>query len=352
MPSYDPAIRAVSRALRQRCGIKTGQHLLVAVSGGADSVALLRILALLAPRRRWQLQLTVAHVQHHLRDEAQHDAHFVEQLAHSLHLPYLRRDLDPTSATGNIESWARQHRYQALRDMAQQSGAQAIVTAHHGDDQLETVLMRLLRGASVTGLAAMRWQSPPPHFVPARPDQFAGPRSNAQLPQTDLPTVPLIRPMLALTHADNLALLRVLDQSWCEDATNQDHTRTRAMLREVLRSTVLPQLGTHAGRRITAVTDHLRDIADWLDASVDLTALENRSAFRALPRAVAMATLRQALIHAGASPDRVNTTTLQRIYRAATDTQGQTRHFDIAGGIHITMTRDEIRIEKPSESES
>ena len=157
---HHPLVRAVAEGLRHHCGVREGARLIVAVSGGADSVALLRALAILAPRRNWNLNLAVGHVQHHLRKRgAEADARFVAALAKKLELPFLRADLEPPRpAKGNREDWARKERYGALAEMAQAFGASFMVTAHHGDDQLETMLMRLVRGCSVRGLAGMRWR--------------------------------------------------------------------------------------------------------------------------------------------------------------------------------------------------
>ena len=110
-------VAKVAGALRRRCGLGSalrGAEILVAVSGGGDSVALLRALALLAPRRRWKLHLTVGHVQHHLRDDhqAEGDAEFVRDLAAQMDLPFLRRDIDLSDAKQNLEDAARQARYQ------------------------------------------------------------------------------------------------------------------------------------------------------------------------------------------------------------------------------------------------
>jgi len=235
-PHYNPLLRSITHGLRHRCGVGEGDRLLIACSGGADSVAMLRALHLLHQRRRWQLTLTVAHVQHHLRpdDLAEGDATFVQQLATELGLAHLRRDIHPGKEAGNAEANARQLRYQALADMARQVDATHIATAHHGDDQLETVLMALLRGTTAKGLRGIAWQRPLEN----------GP--------------PLIRPLLGATHAQALSFLTQLDQPWREDTTNQDRSRTRARLRhDVL--PILRELRPSVARKVVEMTDSLRD---------------------------------------------------------------------------------------------
>ncbi len=248
-PAYHPLARSVARSLRRRCGVLENERVLVAVSGGADSVAMLRVLAILAPRRKWRLRLAVGHVQHHLRPEAEADAEFVESLAESVGLPYERRDLDLRPGGGdtpvdadrenNLEARARVARYAALGDMAQAAECPFIATAHHADDQLETLLMRVLRGTDVAGLRGIAWRRP----------------------LDDGAT--LIRPMLASDHAEAIDFLGHLGQVWCEDATNLDTQRTRARLRrDVL--PVLRDLRPSVARKSVELGDRMRRAFDRL----------------------------------------------------------------------------------------
>lgn len=125
-------------------------RLLIAVSGGADSLALLLI-----AHRLWPDQIIAATVDHQLRPDAQHEAHYVAQIcaarniSHSILTPQ-------TPISGNLQSAARRVRYALLADYAGDHGCQWIATAHHADDQLETMLMRLARGSGLDGLAAIR----------------------------------------------------------------------------------------------------------------------------------------------------------------------------------------------------
>ncbi len=237
-PSYWPLVRGVAHGLRHRGGVGEGDHVLVACSGGADSVALLRAMHLLHRRRKWNLKLTVAHVQHHLRppEAAEGDAAFVAALANELGLAHVRRDITPGEAAGNVEANARAQRYAALREMAQEVGAGFVATAHHADDQLETLLMAILRGTTAKGLRGIAWARPLSEKVA------------------------LIRPMLGVTHAEAIRLLNHLDQPWREDVTNTDRSRTRARLRhEVL--PVLRELRPSVARKAVELGDALREQA-------------------------------------------------------------------------------------------
>ena len=235
-PHYGPLVRAVAQGLRHRGGVQEGDHVMVACSGGADSVALLHALHLLAPRRRWRLRLTVAHVQHHLRGEAaEADADFVAARAAELGLGFARADIRPGDAAGNLEANARDQRYAALTRLATEAGAGAVATAHHADDQLETMLMALIRGAGpagMRGIAASR---------PLNED------------------ITLVRPMLGATRAQARELLAVLKQDWRDDASNTDAHRTRARLRrDVL--PVLRELNAGAALNALRLSERLREL--------------------------------------------------------------------------------------------
>ncbi|MEM9295170.1 MAG: tRNA lysidine(34) synthetase TilS, partial [Planctomycetota bacterium] len=161
-PQYHPVVRSVARGLRKRCGVPERSAILLAVSGGADSVALLRSLALLAPRRRWRHRLVVAHVHHGLRGaDADHDQRFVQDLAEGLGLDSVARRLEGRAdRPGNVEATAREARYAALHDQAIEHACGFVATGHHADDQLETMLLRMIRGATPGSLSAMRWSRP------------------------------------------------------------------------------------------------------------------------------------------------------------------------------------------------
>ncbi len=268
-PSHAPLIKAVVRGLRHSCGVGDGAAVLVACSGGADSVALLRALHLLAGRRRWGLRLTVGHVQHHLRDDAEGDAVFVAALADTLNLPYLRADLDLSghvNGPGNVEAAARRARYAALRRLAREADARAVATAHHADDQLETLLMALLRGTTLRGLRGIAWQRPlhaaPPESAPP-PEAPPSPEASDHL-SAAAHDIRLIRPMLAATHADALAFLHQLGQPWRDDPTNADRSRTRARLRHDV-VPVLRDLRPTVARQALRLSDHARAAVKRLD---------------------------------------------------------------------------------------
>ncbi len=189
-----------------------GQRIGVAVSGGADSVALLR--RLLEERSSLGLVLSVVHLHHGIRGlEADADAAFVEGLATAFDLPFhLHRVNTPAAAAGNretLEEAARNLRYAYFRTLIEQGAADAVVTAHTLDDQAETVLHKLLRGAWTEGLSGIH-------------------------PVIAVGQGCILRPFLEATRASIEEWLGRLNQSWREDASNRDLAHTRNRIRHEL----------------------------------------------------------------------------------------------------------------------
>lgn len=203
----------------------------VAVSGGADSVALLRGLheAGLGP-------LTVAHLNHQLRgEESDADEQFVTDLAEQLGQSWRTQRVNVAAVAdqerANIEAVARRLRYVWFPEVAVDVGASWIATGHTADDQAETVLHRLIRGTGIQGLRGIA------------PWRAAGvsPPSSADPPGGLTPTARrIVRPLLAISRAEVLACLASLNQPYREDSSNADPLLTRNRIRHEL----LPLLKT------------------------------------------------------------------------------------------------------------
>ncbi|MCP9452399.1 MAG: tRNA lysidine(34) synthetase TilS [Nitrospira sp.] len=149
-------LRQVVRTIRSRQLIEPGQHLLVAVSGGPDSMALLSLLHRLRPS--WRLTLTVIHCNYGLRgEESDGDQDCVEAVCSQLGLPLIveRLNVDSRPRGMSLQSAARELRYEAMRKAARACGADRIALGHTADDQAETVLLWILRGAGLAGLSGM-----------------------------------------------------------------------------------------------------------------------------------------------------------------------------------------------------
>lgn len=238
-----PDLMQTVHATVRREELLTGvDHLLVAVSGGADSVALLRLLR--ADAGPLEPRLTVGHVHHGIRGaEADADAAFVKRLARELRLPFCSRQVDvPALARAgglSLEMAAREARYSAFRDMAGELAIDAVATGHTLDDQAETLLLRLLRGTGPHGLRGIH-------------------------ARTTLHDLTVIRPLLEVRRADLRDWLRCEGHPWREDASNQDTD----MQRNRLRAEVMPALrGAFGEGSIAALARTARLFAaeaDWL----------------------------------------------------------------------------------------
>lgn len=195
------------RAMRDECVVPRGSRLLVAVSGGPDSVALLRLLCRAAVGL--ELELMVAHLDHGMRTESADDAAFVRALSETLQLPaiFARISVPERAAASKcgLEEAARDARREFLLQTAAVHGCALVALGHQRDDQAETVLHRLVRGTGATGLAAMR----------ARCGN-------------------IIRPLLGFTRQELVAYLRMCEQPFVVDASNSDPRFTRNRLRQEL----------------------------------------------------------------------------------------------------------------------
>ncbi len=200
-----------------------GESLLAAVSGGPDS---LLMLAWLASRRdRWGWKLHVAHFDHRLRPGSGEDAEFVAALCEEMDLPCSVGSADVAhlaeEGSGSVEEAARRARYSFLGQEALEHGCSKIVLAHTADDQVETVLMHIMRGTGLGGLVGMRPLSPFPRDIL--------PRAGGLM---------LARPLLTIWKRDVEAAVQALGYIPRRDPTNADPS----FLRNRLRMTLIPQL--------------------------------------------------------------------------------------------------------------
>lgn len=273
-------LRHTRRVLR-RLEVGPG-GVVVAVSGGSDSVGLLRLLHALAAERG--LRLAVAHLNHGARGpEADADAAFVAALAESLGLPCAVGSWAP-DRPGHFEADARRARYRFLEAVARDRGASAVAVGHTRDDQAETILHRILRGTGPRGLAGM----------PARRALAEG--------------VALVRPLLDASRAEVRAYLDTLGQPYREDRTNADPAHTRARLRHDL----LPTLAADYNPRVAEALVRLGRLAAQAERARDARLAE-------LERAIVLETgddavrLRRADLRSVPPFDRVEL--LRRVWR-------------------------------------
>ena len=324
-----PLVAAVDRALRATGTPPRSGCVVVGLSGGADSVALVDALAAL--RRRYGFRVLAAHLDHGLRPGSADDAAFCAELCRSLDVP-LRVDRADVRARasrerGGLEQAARRERYAFLRRVKEEEGAFAIAVAHTRDDQAETLLLRLVRGAGATGLAGMR------------------PRCRD-----------ILRPLLAVSRDEVLDHLRERGLAWREDPSNTDLVHRRNRLRHelipYLEERFNPAIRASLARTASVLADeaaHIRREARTLLAAVareeEGAVHLRRHALAEAPTAVARAAIRQALTRAGGLA-RVGAVHVEGILRLARSKAPSGRRLPLPGGREARFTRDEVRLEK------
>ena len=318
-PFGDPALARILRAA----------PLCVAVSGGADSVALLHALVRL---RAWlggrpPYGLVAAHFHHGIRGaEADADAAFVADLCGSLGVPLRigRGDVPSEAArTGESEEMAaRRLRHAFLAATAAERGAEALATGHTLDDQAELFFLRLKRGASARGLSGMRPFEPASGASPAR-----------------------VRPLLRVRHAALADWLRSEGLAWREDATNASDDADRNRIRHRVVPAVLDAFGPSALATLARTMDLLRDDADLLDA---LAADENESirhsAFGIQHSSLLRRRIAAALYAAGVDPEAVTLDAIERIRRLLAARRGGA--VPLGRGVVARVKRGAILVER------
>ena len=234
-PRYHPA-RKPSSSLSQD---EAASLLALAVSGGPDSLALLLLATAACPG-----EVIAATVDHNLRPEAAAEAHFVAELCADLRVPHVTLPITVPDDSAGPQAAARRARYGALESWALTGGARALAVGHHADDQAETILMRLGRGAGVSGLCGIR----------PRRIMWHG--------------LPLVRPLLAWRRADLAEIVAAAGLTAVDDPSNRNTRYDRTRARTLLAS------GWPEPARLAAVAAHAAEAEAALAYSTDQFAAE------------------------------------------------------------------------------
>ena len=285
-----------------------GERIGVAVSGGVDSVTLLHLLRGLEDYR---LELAVFHVDHGLRPESAADAEFVRSLAVELGLPFfLARPAVKEHARANHlspEMAARELRYLELARMAREAGVRRVALGHHRDDQVETVLLRIIRGTGLEGLSGM---------APIREEGL------------------FVRPLLAVGRGEILYYAGENGLRWVEDATNREIEIPRNRVRHVLLPLLRAEFNPQVDRALLGLAAIARETLSHLDGELSLRwpelgvepapagVLFSGTGLSALPTPLARLAIRRLFARVGGDPGRLSLAACERIRRFAGGTGG------------------------------
>ena len=240
----------VLRFIRDHALVRAGDKILVAVSGGPDSVSLLYILNHLQPELK--VALYIAHLNHQIRgEESEKDARYVEQLAQRLHLPATIEKRDVVSYQSehhlSLEEAAREVRYSFLAETARSLGIDKVAVGHTQNDQVETILMHIIRGTGTQGLRGLQ---------PSRAMQFAEQR------------LTVIRPLLDIKREETEGYCSRLRLRPCLDASNYSlsplRNRTRLELLPVLQS-----YNPEIFESLLRISQIAQDESDWLEVETE-----------------------------------------------------------------------------------
>ena len=314
-------VGAIEAALL-RVGIRPGASLLIGLSGGADSVALTAVLVEL--RERLSLRITAAHLNHRIRaDESDRDEAFVRAMCARCRIELIVERADGLATAANLEERARDARREFLLRVADQVQADFVALGHHRDDQAETVLMRLMRGAGAAGMAAMAERGP------GR----------------------LIRPMLSLSRAEIREYLDARAIPFVEDSSNA----SRDILRNRIRADVLPMLEREYAPgfsgRLVELADEMRSLDELVGAIAarELDAMRvgggalDVSGFGAVNRAVQAVVIRLFLAERMGSLRKISRAHVESVLHLMLD-GGPSDSIDLPGGWRAAREYNLLRL--------
>jgi tRNA(Ile)-lysidine synthase len=317
----------IAQTIARHRMFEPGQQVGVAVSGGADSVCLLYVLLELAPR--WDLHLSVLHLDHGLRgEESRQDAEFVRGLADRLGLPLSLRETRLAQSPDNLEQAAREARLAFFRETIASGAVQRIATGHTRSDQTETVLFRFLRGSGTAGLSGIR------------PVTSEG----------------IVRPLIEVERSAVRQFLLERGIAWREDSTNSSLQFARNRIRRELLPQIAREWNPAIGETLANTADWALAEEAWWDAEIDRLASQHFTAtddaillrsnvLAALPLAVARRLVRRAMELAKGDLRAIDFGHIASVLDLARSTEGHGRLQ--APGLDIFRSFEWLRFGQP-----
>lgn len=315
-------LNTVEQTISDLAMLNPGEQVLLAVSGGPDSVALLDVLHLLSSSH--SIHLGVAHLDHGLRQgDSEQDAEFVSRLAEKYHLPFYLKKADVAAYRKthrlSLEDAARKVRYDFLREISEKNGYHRIATAHHADDNAELILMNMIRGSGTKGLGGI---------PPKRSDS-------------------IIRPLIRCYRSDILIYLSQRKLDYVTDATNADRRFTRNRIRldlMPLLQTFNPKIGQTLNKLGSIIQNQEIWIQDLVDREMEDVVLKKEpnyitlcaTKFNLKPAALKQRLIRQAILSVKGNLKRISIDHIEAII-----------HLKAGGRIHLP---DRILFEKKPDS--
>jgi tRNA(Ile)-lysidine synthase len=332
-----PFTRRVLQTLHRYQLLKEGDHILVALSGGPDSVALLLVLQEL--KERLSLGLSAAHVNHQLRGkESEQDEQFVHDLCRQLAIPIEVRRVDTRHVVResgeNLESCARRLRYEFLFEVAQKQGSR-VATGHTLNDQAETFLMKLVRGAGPAGLSGIS---------PLRVNWMG-------TPGTPL-SVTVVRPLLGTVHQDVLDYLEDQNQTYRVDSSNQDLSLDRNWVRHQLIPLLEEKLNPALLEALQRSTELFGEVEEYLGrqgkeafnrcrSGGDRGTRLRISTLEDLPAIIQKEVIRRAIATSKGDLRDINLKHVEEVFRLSRILSGKEIH--LPGGLRVQREFEDLR---------
>lgn len=245
------------RILRARQLLPKSESLLVAVSGGQDSLCLIQLLLDLQPK--WHWQIAIAHCDHRWRSDSTANADYIEQLADAWQVPFYRQT---AAEIPHTEAAARQWRYHALTMIAHTHDYPYLVTGHTASDRAETLLYNLIRGSGSDGLQALTWQRPLQLELADFNISFASENAETQ-------PITLVRPLLDITRQQTGQFCQDQQLKIWWDSTNEDLHYARNRIRQELLPYLQEHFNPQAELALAQTAELLRAEVTYLDQLTD-----------------------------------------------------------------------------------